>query len=162
MPEKAILMGNKIIVTGSGAEKLHEQGYYGEWEDNKLVLFDVEALYLLDNNKIILVDESNKVLKNDPNIWLRYLLYSDLRRRGYVVKEGYGKGLEFRVYRRGAMIGKEPAKYLVYGLIEGKTISISELKNISNKAKLSNKDLIIAVIDRQGEITYYEAMEIIP
>ncbi|MCQ5340464.1 MAG: tRNA-intron lyase [Candidatus Methanomethylicia archaeon] len=172
MPEKAILMGNKIIVTGSGAEKLYEQGYYGEWEDNKLVLFDVEALYLLDNNKIILVDESNKVLtfqelvnlllKNDPNIWLRYLLYSDLRRRGYVVKEGYGKGLEFRVYRRGAMIGKEPAKYLVYGLIEGKTISISELKNISNKAKLSNKDLIIAVIDRQGEITYYEAMEIIP
>ncbi|MCQ5337509.1 MAG: tRNA-intron lyase [Candidatus Methanomethylicia archaeon] len=172
MPEKAILMGNKIIVTGSGAEKLHEQGYYGEWEDNKLVLFDVEALYLLDNNKIILVDESNKVLtfqelvnlllKNDPNIWLRYLLYSDLRRRGYVVKEGYGKGLEFRVYRRGAMIGKEPAKYLVYGLIEGKTISISELKNISNKAKLSNKDLIIAVIDRQGEITYYETMEIIP
>jgi tRNA-intron endonuclease len=172
MPEKAILMGNKIIVTGSGAEKLHEQGYYGEWEDNKLVLFDVEALYLLDNNKIILVDESNKVLtfqelvnlllKNDPNIWLRYLLYSDLRRRGYVVKEGYGKGLEFRVYRRGAMIGKEPAKYLVYGLIEGKTISISELKNISNKAKLSNKDLIIAVIDRQGEITYYEAMEITP
>jgi tRNA-intron endonuclease len=172
MPEKAILMGNKIIVTGSGAEKLHEQGYYGEWEDNKLVLFDVEALYLLDNNKIILVDESNKVLtfqelvnlllKNDPNIWLRYLLYSDLRRRGYVVKEGYGKGLEFRVYRRGAMIGKEPAKYLVYGLIEGKTISISELKNISNKAKLSNKDLIIAVIDRQGEITYYETMEITP
>ncbi|RZN57346.1 MAG: tRNA-intron lyase [Candidatus Methanomethylicota archaeon] len=172
MPEKAILMGNKIIVTGSGAEKLHEQGYYGEWEDNKLVLFDVEALYLLDNNKIILVDESNKVLtfqelvnlllKNDPNIWLRYLLYSDLRRRGYVVKEGYGKGLEFRVYRRGAMIGKEPAKYLVYGLMEGKTISISELKNISNKAKLSNKDLIIAVIDRQGEITYYETMEITP
>mgnify|MGYP000107575780 CR=1 FL=1 len=170
MPEKAILMGNKIILTGSGAERIHEQGYYGEWEDNKLILFDIEALYLLDNNKIILVDESNKVLtfqelinllsKNDPNIWLRYLLYSDLRRRGYIVKEGYGKGLEFRVYRRGAIIGKEPAKYLVYGLIEGKTISISELKNISNKAKLSNKDLIIAVIDRQGEITYYEAMEI--
>ncbi|MCC6012761.1 MAG: tRNA-intron lyase [Candidatus Verstraetearchaeota archaeon] len=172
MPEKAILIGNKIILTGSSAEKIHEQGYYGEWEDNKLVLFDAEALYLLDNNKIIVVDESNKVLtfqelvnllsKNDPNVWLRYLLYSDLRRRGYIVKEGYGKGLEFRVYRRGAEIGKEPAKYLVYGLLEGKTISISELKNISNKAKLSNKNLIIAVIDRQGEITYYETMEFIP
>lgn len=169
---RAIFDGEKFVLVGSNAKELHEQGYFGELEGGGLVLSSVEALFLLDRGKIVVVDEGGKTLsfrelvevlsKKDENIWLKYLLYSDLRRRGYVVKEGYGRGLEFRVYRRGAAVGKEPAKYLVYGLIEGKTISISELRNISNKAKLSNKDLIIAVIDRQGEITYYEALEISP
>lgn len=169
---KAIFNGEKIVMIGPKIEEIHKQGYFGEIEGEKLVLSEVEALFLLDKEKIIVINEDGKILnfkdlmymlsKKDEDIWLKYLLYSDLRRRGYIVKEGYGKGLEFRVYRKGAIIGKEPAKYLVYGLIEGKTISISELKNISNKAKLSNKDLVIAVIDRQGEITYYEALEISP
>ncbi|MDH5807167.1 MAG: tRNA-intron lyase [Candidatus Methanomethylicaceae archaeon] len=169
---KAIFNGEKIVMTGPKIEEIYKQGYFGEIEDNKLILSEVEALFLIDKEKIIIVNEEGRILnfkdlvhifsKKDENIWLKYLLYSDLRRRGYIVKEGYGKDLEFRVYRKGAIIGKEPAKYLVYGLIEGKTIKISELRNISNKAKLSNKELIIAVIDRQGEITYYEALEINP
>lgn len=163
-------MNNRVVIIGPKNEEIHKQGYFGEFEGDRLILSDVEALFLVDKEKIIVIDENGRILsfkdlvyrlsEKNENLWLKYLLYSDLRRRGYIVKEGYGGDLEFRVYRRGATIGKEPAKYLVYGLVEGRTISISELRNISNRAKLSNKDLIIAVIDRQGEITYYEALEI--
>jgi len=167
---KSLLKQKKAIISGPDADKVYQQGSFGEMEEGKLVLSDVEILFLLEREKILLYDESEKSLtfpetvallsKGDPEMWVRYLLYSDLRRRGYIVKPGYGPKLEYRVYRRGAVVGKEPAKYLVYGLVEGKTISISELTSISNSAKLSKKDLILAVIDRQGEITYYDASEI--
>ena len=167
---KSTLKQKKAIISGPDADKVHQQGTFGELEEGKLVLSDAEILFLLEREKILLHDESGRLLafpeavallsKNDHEMWVRYLLYSDLRRRGYIVKLGYGPKLEYRVYRRGAIVGKEPAKYLVYGLVEGKTIGISELTSISNSAKLSKKDLILAVIDRQGEIAYYDTSEI--
>jgi len=169
-PPKAILVQDKVVITGVEAEIIHQQGFFGELEGGRLTLIDVEALFLVEREKVIVLDGTGKVMslpalveyfsEEDPDFWIRYLLYSDLRRRGYVVKPGYGPKLAFRVYKRGAVVGKEPAKYLVYGLVEGKTISLSELRAISNTAKLSKKDLVLAVIDRQGEITYYDATEI--
>ncbi len=164
------LIEDKAVLTGAEAESLYQQGFFGELESGRLTLLDVEVLFLLEKEKVVVADSAGKLMTfaelvnyfsvNNPNLWLRYLLYSDLRRRGYVVKPGYGPKLEFRVYKRGAAVGREAAKYLVYGLVEGKTISISELRAISNTAKLSNKELVLAVIDRQGEITYYDTTEI--
>lgn len=173
MPEelpKAVLKRNKCYVRGPDADRLHQQGAVGELEKGILKLTDVEALYLLERGKISICDENGEVIdfsklvkimeECEPEIWLRYLLYSDLRRRGYAVKPGFGPHLEYRVYERGALVGKEPAKYLVYGLVEGKTLKVSQIASISESAKLSKKTLILAVIDRQGEITYYDATEV--
>jgi len=155
---------------GPDADRTHQQGSVGEFQGGRLTLTGVEVLYLMEREKIELVDPSGKRVEfpslvealsaEDPEVWLRFLLYSDLRRRGYIVKAGFSKGLEYRVYRRGAEIGKEPAKYLVVGLVEGKAVPVHELASIANSAKLSQKDLILAVIDRQGEITYYDASEV--
>jgi tRNA-intron endonuclease len=158
------------LFTGPDADRVHQQGTFGELKGGKLTLSDIEILFLLDREKISLVDEEGviwtfprfveEVSKTDKQVWLRYLLYSDLRKRGYTVKPGYGPKLEFRVYDRGATVGKDPAKYLVYGLVEGEMIAINDLTSISSSAKLSKKDLILAVIDRQGEITYYDTTEV--
>lgn len=167
---RCILAQGRGLISGPDADRIYQQGYFGELEKGKLSLFDVEILFLLEREKILLVDEAGSPLTfpvftqrlamEDGDIWLRYLLYSDLRRRGYIVKPGYGPRLEFRVYQRGAIVGKEPAKFLVYGLAEGKAFAISELVSVSSSAKLSKKDLILAVIDRQGEITYYDTSEV--
>ncbi|MCX8170101.1 MAG: hypothetical protein N3D72_03310, partial [Candidatus Methanomethyliaceae archaeon] len=103
-PMRAILMDNKVVLIGPGHEELHRQGYFGELEGEKLILSDVEALFLMDKEKIAIMDESGRILsfkdlvyklsEKNENLWLKYLLYSDLRRRGYIVKEGYGGGLE--------------------------------------------------------------------
>ena len=167
---KAYLCEKNATITGPDADRVHQQGVFGELENGTLKLSDVEMLMLIEHEKICMVDESGKPLTfddllsrfscEDTELWLRFLLYSDLRKRGYTVKPGYGPKLEYRVYERGAQVGKEPAKYLVYGLIEGKPIGIAEIASVSNSAKLSKKDLILAVIDRQGEITYYDTSEI--
>jgi tRNA-intron endonuclease len=157
-------------MVGPDADRVHQQGSMGELQGGRLTLSGIELLYLMEREKIELSDPSGKRMEfpslvealseDDPEVWLRFLLYSDLRRRGYIVKPGYSKGLEYRVYRRGAEVGKEPAKYLVVGLVEGRAVTVPELASIANSAKLSKKDLILAVIDRQGEITYYDASEV--
>jgi tRNA-intron endonuclease len=167
---RCILKDGKGLVLGPDADRIHQQGFFGELEGGKLILSDVEILFLLEKEKMALEGESGKPLTfpdlveslswTDNGVWLRYLLYSDLRRRGYIVKAGFGPKLEYRVYSRGAVVGKEPAKFLVYGLVEGRTVAMNELTSISNSAKLSKKDLILAVIDRQGEITYYDTSEV--
>jgi len=160
----------KGTMVGPDADRVHQQGSVGEFQGGRLTLTGVEILHLMEREKIELFDLAGKrvefpslvevLSEDDPEVWLRFLLYSDLRRRGYIVKTGYSRGLEYRVYRRGAEVGKEPAKFLVVGLAEGKAVPVQELASIANSAKLSQKDLILAVIDRQGEITYYDASEV--
>lgn len=173
MPEtlpKAVIRGNQCVISGPDADRLHQQGAVGTMEKGILKLSDVEVLHLVEREKIAVCDEQGEALDfpsllkllegYEPEIWLKFLLYSDLRKRGYTVKPGFGPKLEYRVYERGASVGKEPAKYLVYGLVEGKTVRVSDIASISESAKLSKKDLILAVIDRQGEITYYDTTEV--
>ena len=167
---KAMLKKRVATLTGPDADRVYQQGAFGELERGVLKLSDVEMLLLLEHGKIQVIDDRGRQLSfdellqlfspEDQDLWLRFLLYSDLRKRGYIVKPGYGPRLEYRVYSRGAAVGTEPAKYLIYGLIEGKPISIAEIASVSNSAKLSKKDLILAVVDRQGEITYYDTSEI--
>jgi len=169
-PPLVVMKGRQASLKGPDADRIHQQGYVGEMEGGVLTISDVEILYLLEQGKIRVSDEGGSertfedllvsLSAEDPDLWLRYLLFSDLRKRGYAVKPGYGPSLEFRVYGRGAAVGKEPAKYLVYGVAEGRSVSLAELAKISSSAKLSKKDLVLAVIDRQGEITYYDTTEV--
>lgn len=163
---EAKLVNDQVIVALGEAQDLRGSGY-GEVKQGDLVLNAVEALYLLDKNKIAITDELGKALsfrelvdyfsKKDENLWLRYLLYADLRRRGYVVKLGFKeKSVEFRVYQKGAEAGKEVSRYLVVGVAEGATLEISELFSLAERARRMRKELILAVVDRQGDIAYYD------
>ena len=63
-------------------------------------------------------------LKHDKDILTRFLIYRDLRSRGYVAREGFGFGVDFRVYERGEFEQK-PAKYVIFGINEGSDIQAS-------------------------------------
>jgi tRNA-intron endonuclease len=93
--------------------------------------------------------------KYDENALTKFLIYRDLRVRGYTVKDGFGFGSDFRVYERG-QFGEKGAKYLVFGLAEGKQEKIGDLqKNIEEITKMG-KEPILAVIERRGEVIYYK------
>ncbi len=142
---------------------LTERGF-GESEKDTLVLDSFEALYLLYNNKLelkkvnktIVFDElmQQYVQKND-DILTRFLLYRDLRTKGYVVKDGFGFGSDFRVYERGNY-GLKDAKFIIFAFNEGTQQKLGKLyKNIEEITKMG-KEPIIAVIERRGEIIYYK------
>ncbi|MHA1731666.1 MAG: tRNA-intron lyase [Promethearchaeota archaeon] len=92
----------------------------------------------------------------DPEIWVKYAVFRDLRSRGYIVRGGFGKGIDYRVYGRGAKAGSSEARYLVSVVVEGKPLELETLDAITRYAISSRKKLVLAVVDRLGEPTFYQ------
>jgi len=160
----AKLINEKIIVINPKMQNILTERGFGEPEKDTLVLDSFEALYLLYNNKLelkkvnktIIFDELiQKYIQKNDDILTRFLLYRDLRTKGYVVKDGFGFGSDFRVYERGNY-GLKDAKFIIFAFNEGTQQKLGKLyKNIEEITKMG-KEPIIAVIERRGEIIYYK------
>ena len=144
-------------------DQLRNRGF-GEKEDSKYVLKSYEALYLSytkkitvkDHDKILGFEDLVRILiKRDKNILTKFMVYRDLRSRGYIPKEGFGFGVDFRVYGRGEY-GKKPAKYVVFGISEGTKIKADRLAKTIEQIVRMGKDAVVAVIERRGEVIYYK------
>jgi tRNA-intron endonuclease len=152
-----------MIAERSSADALSQRGY-GTAENDVFTLAFYEALYLVDKELLEVKDEKGKEMdfqgllqcyeKTNENAWVNYLVYRDLRSRGYVVREGFGAGTDFRIYERGAY-GKDTASYLVLGTQEGKPLPIEDLTSALQHCQSQKKELILAVMNRRGEIVYY-------
>ena len=164
---RAFFKHGKIIVkTQDNVKILQEAGYGNLYNDNlPLVLSNPEALYLLSEEKISIINSDDgrqlsftELAKTlhliDKETWTKYLIYRDLRSRGYVVRDGFGFGIDFRVYERGEY-DKKVAKFVVWGIHEGMLISLHSLMGTLHAVQNMKKELILAVIDRRGEIVYY-------
>lgn len=161
---EGILIDDHTMVTNKEMQNILEQKGYGETRQAKFFLKPFESLYFLFYKKLQLAkgkknltfDEMVQICtKFDEDALTKFLIYRDLRVRGYAVKDGFGFGSDFRVYERG-QFGEKGAKYLVFGLSEGKQEKVGTLqKNIEEITKMG-KEPILAVIERRGEIIYYK------
>jgi len=166
---KASLEDNNVLVSSpEGIEALSSRGY-GVSENGKLTLHFYEALVLLSKDVIQIEDKNGgevsfqNLLRRfelvDENAWVKYLIYRDLRSRGYVAREGFGLGIDFRVYERGEY-GKEPAKYLIFGVQEGQPVSMEDLARALRYVQSLKKELVLTVINRRGEVVYYSLSQL--
>jgi tRNA-intron endonuclease len=167
--EASVRENDVLISSPEGVEGLSLRGY-GVPENDTLTLTLYEALFLLGKGVIEVEDEKTggkmgfqDLLKRfqsvDENAWVRYLIYRDLRSRGYVAREGFGLGIDFRVYERGEY-GKETAKYLIFGIQEGQPVSMEELARTLRYVQSLKKNLVLAVINRRGEIVHYSLSQL--
>jgi tRNA-intron endonuclease len=171
---EGIINKDKVLLYNKEAiEEFYKNSYIGTLEkDTKnedcLVLEPVEVLLLIERNRLLLYSGNN--YKNnlldfegllvyfsnyDPRLWQKYIIYMDLRKRGYIVRAGYGEGIDFRVFKRGADLEKDSAKFLIYPIFEGNPIELKELDKMSRIALSSRKDLIVATVDRLSKPIYY-------
>jgi len=164
-PFAAVLEDGDVLVKEMDRFGELEESGYGRREGKGLLLRDYEALYLLYARKMDLEDSGAKKIsfeklaelsqKKAGDSWTKFVIYRDLRSRGYVVREGFGFGTDLRVYERGDY-PKKPAKYVVFALDEGIEKGMSDLqKSVKEMAKMG-KEAIIAVIERRGEVIYYK------
>ena len=164
-PFKAALDDGSARVTDRDRYGELEESGYGTKEGPDLVLKDYEALYLVYGKKLLLEDKHGKEVdferlaelaqKKSGDSWTKFVIYRDLRSRGYIVREGFGFGTDLRVYERGDY-PKKPAKYVVFALDEGIEKGMADLqKSVREMAKMG-KEAIIAVIERRGEVIYYK------
>jgi tRNA-intron endonuclease len=163
-PFKAVLHEGDVKVEDKDRFGELEESGYGSRGGSVLTLRDYEALYLLYNKKLDLEDEGGRKVsfeelselsqKKAGDSWTKFVIYRDLRSRGYIVREGFGFGTDLRVYERGEY-PKKAAKYVVFALDEGIEKRMADLqKSVKEMAKMG-KEAIIAVIERRGEVIYY-------
>jgi len=156
---------NGVIVVESvkQQDQLRSKGY-GEKIKDMYILESYEALFLLYYNRLVLKKQKSildfstflqTLLEIDLSIFTKFLIFRDLRTRGYIPKEGFGFGNDFRVYERG-QYSRKAAKYVIFGINEGLSVKANILfENIRSIEKMG-KEAIIAVIERRGEIIYYK------
>jgi tRNA-intron endonuclease len=160
-----IIDRNGVILIDSvkQQDQLRSKGY-GEKIKDIYILENYEALFLLYSKRLVLTKQKSTLdfstflqtlLKNDLSIFTKFLIFRDLRTRGYIAKEGFGFGDDFRVYERGEY-SRKAAKYVIFGINEGISVKANILfENIRSIEKMG-KEAIIAVIERRGEIIYYK------
>ena len=165
---EAYLYKDKVMVWDEAeANQLYQRGSFGKpLSGGRLQLAPVEALYLLDGDKIKVCDRetgkamnfrelSEKFAERDPELVMKYAVYSDLRSRGYIVKTGLKFGAHFRVYERGEKPGEAHSKYIVHALPEGCKLTPAELARGVRLAHSVRKAILWAIVDDEGDITYY-------
>jgi len=168
-PVHAFLLKEGRIITESSneARELFQQSVFGKIvEDNKVQLSLIEALYLLEKGKIIVIDGKDKQLnfenflkkaqKWEPGFWIRYCVFKDIRSRGYIVKTALKFGADFRVYDRGVKPGEDHARWIIYPVHESSGLTWHEFSAKNRVAHSTKKRLLIGVVDEENDVTYYE------
>ena len=151
------------------AAVLYEQNGYGRLErDGRLRLEPCEALYLEARGKIELEGNTFNTLlaacTKDPSFLRNFIVYRDIRERGYVITVGRadkkqnaaGNTAFFRIFPRGQRPGKGNSRYLLRVLSERDLIDFSILIRDAKTAANMRKQLVLAVLDDEHELTYYE------
>jgi tRNA-intron endonuclease len=160
---KTKIQKNYVLAAGQEAiTSLYDSGYFGRPKDDSLYLRFVEAAYLLFKNKIT-IEQNKKELNFDAFMEfaslqedffeLKYIVYKDLKERGYYVQSS---AVDFRVYPRGGHPGKTAAKSFVFVRSERMPISFSEIIAQINNAQNVRKQFVLAVVDEESDITYYD------
>ena len=165
---KAVFANERVIADASDASRdLFNQSRYGTMLDSgKLQLSLLEALYLMEKKKLELRDSKNKEIgfekllkkstKLETNFWIRYCVFKDMRNRGYIIKTALKFGADFRVYDRGVKPGEDHARWIIYPVHEGSTLTWYEFAAKNRVAHSTKKRLMMGIVDDEGDVTYYE------
>ncbi len=165
---KTVFANERVIAEATDeARELYNQSRYGTLLDGgKLQLSLLEALYLLEKNKIEVKDSRSKSMdfeeclkkatKLEPNFWIRYSVFKDMRNRGYIIKTALKFGADFRVYDRGVKPGEDHARWIIYPVHEGATLTWYEFAAKNRVAHSTKKRLMMGIVDDEGDVTYYE------
>ncbi len=171
---KAIFSNERIVTENSNeARDLYNQSRFGSILDNGQVQLSLhEALYLMEKSRVEITDYRKKELdfqdyfkranKIEPNFWVRYAVFKDMRTRGYIVKTALKFGADFRIYDRGVKPGEDHARWVVYPVHEGTTLTWYEFAAKNRVAHSTKKRLMLAVVDDESDVTYWEVKWVRP
>ena len=137
--------------------ELRERGF-GHLKGKRIFLSPYETFYLMEKGRIRVVslkrreelslrDLVERLSVGKPEVWIKYLIYRDLRDRGYIVREA--SIVDFEVH------GKGPLRRLVSIIFEGREASLKKLNQLLRYATGERKEPVLAVIDRRSDIVYY-------
>ncbi|MFH0715127.1 MAG: tRNA-intron lyase, partial [Candidatus Diapherotrites archaeon] len=130
-----------------------------------------EAVYLLEKENIEIEDkkgkkigekEVHKVALKEKKFSQKYAVFKDLKERGFCVKTGFKFGFDFRVYPRGKKPGEAHSQWVVSVHSQSEKFSLPELSRMIRLAGNLKTKLLMAVVDAEHQVSFYEAGRITP
>jgi tRNA-intron endonuclease len=168
---KVYFQGGLLITNQAEAYSLLDKIKFGERTNNLIKYSLFEAYYLLEKNKIEIYFK-NKLLNNeevlkkfsklDKRFNIKYLVFRDLKDKGYILKTGLKFGADFRVYEKIKDVKESHSKWILYVDYETSILKLSEFSSKNRVAHSINKNLLFAIVDEEGDISYYETRWIKP
>ncbi|TFG33783.1 tRNA-intron lyase [Candidatus Thorarchaeota archaeon] len=173
IPVATLISDRAIVWNPEDGMQLYEQGYFGQpvgIRKPKSAVFDkplelslLECAYLTRESKLKVIDSRDRTLSLDELISLgastsedfkdRFLVYSQLRERGYVVRPGLKFGTDFAVYEKGP--GLDHAPFLVHVIPQKVGVVPLDIVRAGRLATSVRKRFIIATVKENGEIAHY-------
>lgn len=151
------LISNSFIVDRKDVSFFLQKGF-GFEKDKVYFLSILEVLFLIEKGKI-------EVFKKNENLDFehilkklkeknQYLLFKDLKKKGFIVKSGLKYGCLFRCYKKKDFFDKNHSSFLVDLFCDKKFF---EINFFLAKLRITNsvrKKLFLAVFDFEKCITY--------
>jgi tRNA-intron endonuclease, archaea type len=163
-PPRATLRGDRVLLADEkDANTLYNKGAFGVPQSGGALLLDlVEALYLVEHNRLrIEGQDAASLLRHasatERDFEVRYIVYRDLRNRTFTVKPS--ALTDFNIYARGALPGRAASTHLVRALSERGSLDGASLLAEVERAGKHQKVLLVALVDEEGDLTYFEASE---
>ncbi len=159
-----ILSGTKVVIGDGETKSLLKERGFGEEDGKRLVLSLIEAVFLAETERLDVMKGDKKLTeeeliqlgsKHEEEFYNTYLVYKNLRGRGLLVRTGLKFGTDFRIYERGQAVGKGHSTKLVHVIPEEYTCSFPEMARALRLAANVNKQMIYAIVDEEGDVTYY-------
>jgi tRNA-intron endonuclease len=160
-----------LVEDATEASTLYNRGYFGSPRSGGGLELDLmEAVYLVEAERLEVRRGGRAVSARDlfraagaavPSFEIRYLVYRDLRQRGYIVESRSGS-VDFQVYPRGGAPKKTPSKYWVRALSERAVFDLAELLERAEEAAAVRKTLLLGLVDEESDLTYYGVREARP
>ncbi len=140
--------------------ELQERGF-GVRAGGALRLTLVEAAYLVDKGELRVVGEDGRSLgfqdivklasSADRSFWQKLVVYADLRDRG--LRAQPVEGTPLILAERKVKEGEK--RYAVLCLEEGVRIGFKELEGYIRRALEARRELVLAIVDKDGNVSYY-------
>lgn len=161
-----ILSGDVVEVREqSEGSRLYTRGNFGYPRSGGGVDLDlIEAVYLVEGRRLDVVDQDGSPVSFEhlfahaarelDGFDIKYLVYRDLRNRGFVVKFETGD-YDISVFPRGKTMSNSRPEFMVRAVSERNAVDIATLVREASDVSERRKKLLYGVVDEEGDLTYY-------
>jgi tRNA-intron endonuclease, archaea type len=156
---------DKISSNSEEAFALFEKSRLGEKKRSKIEYSLCEAIFLTHENKMQIFSNNKKLTDDqllkkakrlDKRIIIKLPVFSDLRKKGYIVKTALKFGAEFRIYNKGIKPGQDHARWICFPVSESESHTWYDFAAKNRVAHSAKKKLLLAILDDEDDVTYYE------
>ena len=167
------------VADPKAASQLHNKGWHGAPQSGGgLQLSLLEAAYLVEAGRLQVGrgEDGSATASNegsnggqvslgdlvaagragDPSFEIRYIVYRDLRERGYVVRHSTTPGVDLEVFPRG-QTPKDGTYMWMLAVSERASFATAPFIAMLKRAEELDRKLLIGVVDEEGDVTHYRA-----